>query len=143
MWSSTPLIFFLLGGRCLAQSATVIGLNSVTVVSGIDPSDVAAIPEPDVLGPPVGVADEIQTITFDAASVTSSVLALVTAATDAQTEIVSGAAATSIASTYGRKKRAFVGDSTGLQRRDAKYPVDTKSYVSLSLAQIPTKQLQN
>jgi hypothetical protein len=117
------------GVTSLAQSTTVVADSGATIVSGIDPSDVAAIPDSEFLGPPVGVADTVQNITYDAAVVTSSVLALVTAATDAQTTVTANAAETS---TPGALKRSFIGSNTNIYRRDTKYPIDTKSFVSIS-----------
>lgn len=113
------------GAVALAQSSTRIADGSATIVSGIDPSDIAAIPDPDLIGPPIGIADDVPCVSYDAAAVTSSVLALVTAATDAQTSIISsGAPSTTVA-----VKRSFVGGNTNLHRRDSKYPIDTKSFV--------------
>lgn len=126
MRSFIPLVALLLGSRSFAQSTVVI--DNATIVSGIDPSDIAAIPEPEDLGPPIGVADVVPTITFDAASVTASILALVTAATDVQTSILDSPATTSVAA-QDRRKRTFVGGNTNLGRRDTKYPIDTSSYV--------------
>ena len=111
----------------LAQSSTVVADGGATIVSGIDPSDVAAIVDPELLGPPVGVVDSVPTVSYDAAAVTSSVLALVTAATDAQTTVVASPAE---ASSKGAAKRAYVGGNTNIHRRDTKYPIDTKSFVS-------------
>jgi len=116
-------------GAC--QSSTVITQAgaTATIVSGIDPSDIAAIPEPEELGPPVGVPDAVG-LDYDAAAVTASVLAVVVAATDAQTAVVA-AATSSPASDVSR--RSYVGSNTNLQRRDRSYPIDTSSYVSIAL----------
>jgi len=115
-------------GAC--QSSTVITQAgaTATIVSGIDPSDIAAIPEPEELGPPVGVPDAVG-LDYDAAAVTASVLAVVVAATDAQTAVVA-AATSSPASDVS--KRSYVGSNTNLQRRDRSYPIDTSSYVSIA-----------
>ena len=117
-----------------AQSTTVVANGDATIVSGIDPSDVAAIPEPDLLGPPVGVVDSVPTMTYDAAAVTSSVLALVTANTDAQTTVIASPVETDASSTPAAVKRSFVGGNTNIYRRDTKYPIDTKSFVCGSLS---------
>jgi hypothetical protein len=127
---AAALVALSYGVTCLAQSSTVISDGGATIVSGIDPSDVAAIPDPELLGPPVGVGDTVQTITYDAAAVTSSVLALVTAAVDGQTTVIANAAETSIPDAA---KRSFVGSNANIYRRDTRYPIDTKSFVSIAL----------
>jgi hypothetical protein len=58
------------------------------------------------------------------------VLALVTAAADAQTTVIADAAETS---TPDAVKRSFVGSNTNIYRRDTNYPIDTKSFVSIPL----------
>lgn len=131
-FQAATLVAFLASGRLsLCQSSAVVTAGGVTttIVNGIDASDIAAIPEPEVLGPPVGVAD-VATIEYDAAAATASVLAIVTAATDAQTAIVAAPTASSI-SESSKFKRAYVGSNTNLQRRDTAYPIDTSKYVSL------------
>jgi hypothetical protein len=113
-------------GAC--QSSTVIteAGATATILSGIDPADIAAIPEPEELGPPVGIPDAVN-LDYDAAAVTASVLAVVVAATDAQTAVVAAATATSTP----LSKRSYVGSNTNLQRRDRSYPIDTSTYVSI------------
>ena len=125
----TTLVALGYGVFSLAQSSTVLADGAATIASGIDPSDVAAIPDPEILGPPIGLADSVPTVTFDAAAVTSSVLALVTANTDAQTTIIASPAETDDSSTPAAVKRSFVGGNTNIHRRDTKYPIDTKSFV--------------
>jgi hypothetical protein len=110
---------------------TVIADGSATIISGIDPSDVAAIPDPELLGPPVGIADSVQTISYDAAAETSSVLALVTAATDPQTTVIASPAQTDSPSNLAADKRSYIGSNTNIHRRDTKYPIDTKPFVSI------------
>ena len=124
-------------GAC--QSSTVIteAGAAATIVSGIDPSDIAAIPEPAELGPPVGVSDAVG-LDYDAAAVTASVLADVVAATDAQTAVVPAATSLSAADV---SKRSYVGSNTNLQRRDRSYPIDTSSYVSIAFHIIETSSL--
>ncbi|KAI4757855.1 hypothetical protein E4T51_09096 [Aureobasidium sp. EXF-12344] len=123
----TTLVALGYGVLSLAQSSTVLADGAATIASGIDPSDVAAIPDPEILGPPIGLADSVPTVTFDAAAVTSSVLALVTANTDAQTTVIASPAETDGSSTSAAVKRSFVGGNTNIHRRDIKYPIDTKS----------------
>jgi hypothetical protein len=137
MRSLIPLVALLLGSRSLAQSIVVI--DNATIVSGIDPSDIAAIPKLEDLGPPIGVTDVVPTITFDAASLTASILALVTAATDVQTSILDSPAATSVLA-QDRRKRAFVGGNTNLGRKDTKYPSDKSSYVRPPRVQSAARQ---
>ncbi|KAI4732541.1 hypothetical protein E4T50_16889 [Aureobasidium sp. EXF-12298] len=112
----------------VCQSSTVITQAgaTATILSGIDPSDIAAIPEPEDLGPPIGVPDSVG-LDYDAAAVTNSVLALVVAATDAQTAVVP-AATTGSTPVSDTSKRSYVGGNTNLQRRDHSYPIDTSSY---------------
>lgn len=55
---------------------------TATIFSGIDPADIAAIPEPEKLGPPVGLPNAVG-LNYDAAVVTASMLTVVVAATDA------------------------------------------------------------
>ncbi|THY54754.1 hypothetical protein D6C99_03393 [Aureobasidium pullulans] len=118
-----------LGGLSLAQTVILDdGGDTLALLSNINPSDVAAILDPEVLGPPIGVGNAA-TIDFDAAEATSSVLALVATATDAQTDIITSTADSSAATQTVFAKRNPVGGSTGnVQRRDLNYPVDTSSY---------------
>jgi len=116
-------------GACQSATVSTQAGATATIFSGIDPSDIAAIPEPEELGPPVGVPDAVG-LDYDAAAVTASVLAVVVAATDAQTAVVA-AATSSPASDVS--KRSYVGSNTHLQRRDRSYPIDTSSYVSIAL----------
>ncbi|KAI5236684.1 hypothetical protein E4T43_08467 [Aureobasidium subglaciale] len=117
--------------RCLGLAQTVVlddGGDTLALLSNIDPSDIAAIPEPEILGPPTGVFDEAN-INFDAAQVTNSVLALVATATDAQTDIITSTADSSAATqTVFAKRSPFGGVTSDIQRRDLTYPVDTSSY---------------
>lgn len=126
---TTALLALGYGATSFAQSTTVVADGGATIVSGIDPSDVAAIPEPELLGPPIGVIDSVPTVAYDAAAVTSSVLALVTANTDAQTTVIASPAETDVSSTPAAVKRFFVGGNTNIHRRDTMYPIDTKSFV--------------
>ncbi|KAI4726029.1 hypothetical protein E4T49_06200 [Aureobasidium sp. EXF-10728] len=114
------------GSLSVCQLSTVITQlgTTATILSGIDPSDIAAIPEPEELGPPVGISDAAA-LDYDAAAVTASVLAVVVAATDAQTAVVAAATSTSVSDV---SKRSYVGSNTNLQRRDRSYPIDTSSY---------------
>lgn len=123
-----------LGGLSLAQTVILDdGGDTLALLSNINPSDVAAILDPEVLGPPIGVGNAA-TIDFDAAEATSSVLALVATATDAQTDIITSTADSSAATQTVFAKRNPVGGSTGnVQRRDLNYPVDTSSYVSVQV----------
>ncbi|KAG9693863.1 hypothetical protein KCU95_g6185, partial [Aureobasidium melanogenum] len=111
-------------GACQSSIVITQAGATATIVSGIDLSDIAAIPEPEELGPPVGVPDAVG-LDYDAAAVTSSVLALVSAATDAQTAVVAAATSTPTSDVL---KRLYVGSNTNLQRRDRSYPIDTSSY---------------
>ncbi|KAI4727540.1 hypothetical protein E4T49_04715 [Aureobasidium sp. EXF-10728] len=125
------LAFAALALRGLGLAQTVVlddGGNTSALLSNIDPADIAAIQDPDVLGPPIGVPDTA-TINFDEASATSSVLALVATATDAQTDIITSTADASAATQTVFAKRSPVGGSTSnVHRRDLSYPVDTSSY---------------
>lgn len=120
-------------GACQSSIVITQAGATATIVSGIDLSDIAAIPEPEELGPPVGVPDAVG-LDYDAAAVTSSVLALVSAATDAQTAVVAAATSTPTSDVL---KRLYVGSNTNLQRRDRSYPIDTSSYVSVALGCYP------
>jgi hypothetical protein len=134
------------GGMSFAQS-TVIASSAVevdgqttTLLSNIDPSDIASLPEPEVLGPPIGVFDSVPSATYNAAEATASVLALVAAATDAQTAVIAPVSSAIVASktpvaveteTAAARKRSYVGGLSGnVQRRDTSYPIDTSKYVS-------------
>ncbi|KAG9672405.1 hypothetical protein KCU99_g6933, partial [Aureobasidium melanogenum] len=145
MKSGLALAALAFSGMSLAQSTTAVATSAVnidgqttTLVSNIDPSDIAALPEPEVLGPPIGVYESVSSATYNAAAATESVLALVVAATDAQTAVITPES-TAIAATKtpvpvstesaAARKRSYVGGLTGnLQRRDLSYPVDTSSY---------------
>lgn len=147
MKSGLALAALAFGGMSLAQSTTAVATSAVdidgqttTLVSNIDPSDIAAIPEPEVLGPPIGVYESVSSATYNEAQATASVLALVVEATDAQTAVITPES-TAIAATKtpvpvsseaaAARKRSYVGGLTGnLQRRDLSYPIDTSSYVS-------------
>lgn len=131
---TTALLALGYGASSFAQSTTVVADGGSTIVSGIDPSDVAAIPEPELLGPPIGLIDPVPTVTYDAAAVTSSVLALVTANTDARTAVIASPAESDVSSTPAAVKRSFVGGNTNIYRRDTKYPIDTKSFVRYILS---------
>jgi hypothetical protein len=136
------------GGMSFAQS-TVIASSAVevdgqttTLLSNIDPSDIASLPEPEVLGPPIGVVDSVPSATYNAAEATASVLALVAAATDAQTAVIAPVSSAIAASktpvaveteTASARKRSYVGGLSGnVQRRDTSYPIDTSKYVRTS-----------
>lgn len=152
MKSGLALAALAFSGMSLAQSTTAVATSAVnidgqttTLVSNIDPSDIAALPEPEVLGPPIGVYESVSSATYNAAAATESVLALVVAATDAQTAVITPES-TAIAATKtpvpvstesaAARKRSYVGGLTGnLQRRDLSYPVDTSSYVGHFLEQ--------
>ncbi|KAH0367728.1 hypothetical protein KCU65_g4462, partial [Aureobasidium melanogenum] len=148
MKSGLALAALAFGGMSYAQSTTVVATSAVdidgqttTLVSNIDPSDIAALPEPAVLGPPVGVYEVVTSATFNAAAATASILAAVVEATDAQTAVIVPES-TAIAASKTRvpvstesaaaRKRSYVGGLTGnLQRRDSpimSYPVDTSEY---------------
>lgn len=120
-------VFVAIGFRAVSftQSTTIVA----TIVSGIDPSDIAAIPEPDLLGPLIGVVSPVASVTYDAAAVTSSVLALIIANTDAQTTVIASPAEPDTSSTPTALKKSFNGGNTNIHRRDTKYPIDTKSFV--------------
>jgi membrane-associated protease RseP (regulator of RpoE activity) len=115
-------------GVCQLSTVITQAGTTATILSGIDPSDIAAIPEPEELGPPVGVPDAVG-LDYDAAAVTASVLAVVVAATDAQTAVVAAATSTPVSDV---SKRSYIGSNTNLQRRDRSYPIDTSSYVSIA-----------
>jgi hypothetical protein len=55
---------------------------TASIFSGIDPADIAAIPKPKELGPPVGIPNAVG-LNYDAAVVTASMLTVVVAATNA------------------------------------------------------------
>ncbi|THX78642.1 hypothetical protein D6D04_05634 [Aureobasidium pullulans] len=120
------------GGMGLAQSSSAVEVDgaTTTLVSNIDPSDIAALPEPEVLGPPIGVVDSVPSATYDPAEATASVLALVEAATDAQTAVIAAVStAISASETPVANKRSYVGGLSGnVQRRDLSYPIDTSKY---------------
>lgn len=132
MRTGLALAALALGGLSFAQATAVVedgNGETTTLLNNIDPSDIAAIPEPEVLGPPIGVVKSVPSISYNAAEETASVLALVTAATDAQTAVLD-AATSSVASETAVSKRSYLGGSTGkLQRRDMKYPIDTSNFV--------------
>ncbi|KAI4717850.1 hypothetical protein E4T48_05939 [Aureobasidium sp. EXF-10727] len=122
----------------LATSAVEIDGQTTTLLGNIDPSDIAAIPEPAVLGPPIGVVESVPSATYNAAEATASLLAAVVAATDAQTAVIA-AESTAIAASKSlvpvssavaaARKRSYVGGLSGnLHRRDLSYPVDTSKY---------------
>lgn len=125
------------GGMGLAQSSSAVEVDgaTTTLVSNVDPSDIAALPEPEVLGPPIGVVDSVPSATYDPAEATASVLALVEAATDAQTAVVAAVStAISASETPVANKRSYVGGLSGnVQRRDLSYPIDTSKYVCIIL----------
>jgi hypothetical protein len=100
------------GSLSVCQSTTVITQagTTATILSGIDPSDIAAILEPEELGPPVGGPDAVG-LDYDAAAVTASVLAVVVAATDAQMAVVAAATSTPVSNV---SKRSYVGSNTKL-----------------------------
>ncbi|KAK6003345.1 hypothetical protein QM012_001190 [Aureobasidium pullulans] len=145
MKSGLALAALAFSGMSLAQSTTAIATSAVdidgqttTLVSNIDPSDIAALPEPEVLGPPVGVYESVSSATYNEAQATASVLALVVEATDAQTAVITPES-TAIAATKtpipvssesaAARKRSYVGGLTGnVQRRDLSYPIDTSNY---------------
>lgn len=145
MKSGFALAALAFGGMSFAQSSVIatsaveIDGQTTTLVSNIDPSDIASLPEPEILGPPIGVVDSVPSATYNAAEATASVLALVVAATDAQTAVIA-AESTAIAAsktpvpveteTPAARKRSYVGGLSGnLQRRDTSYPIDTSRYV--------------
>lgn len=147
MKSGLALAALAFGGMSYAQSTTVVATSAVdidgqttTLVSNIDPSDIAALPEPAVLGPPVGVYEVVTSATYNAAAATASILALVVEATDAQTAVIAPESTAIAASKTpvpvsseapAARKRSYVGGLTGnLQRRGMSYPVDTSNYVS-------------
>ena len=125
------------GGMSFAQSSAAVssavvddGSGTTTLVSNIDPSDIASLPEPEVLGPPIGDAAVVTTASYNSAQETASVLALVTAATDAQTGVLAVATSSAVSSEAAVSKRSFVGGSSGnVKRRDLSYPIDTSKYV--------------
>ncbi|CAD0110953.1 unnamed protein product [Aureobasidium uvarum] len=118
-----------LRGLSLAQTVVLDdGGDTSALLSNIDPADIAAIQDPEILGSPISVPDAA-TIDFDEALATRSVLALVATATDAQTNIITSTADASAAIQTVFAKRNSVGGSTGkVHRRDLSYPVDTSSY---------------
>ncbi|KAG9692082.1 hypothetical protein KCU95_g7325, partial [Aureobasidium melanogenum] len=145
MKSGLALAALAFGGMSYAQSTTVVATSAVdidgqttTLVSNIDPSDIAALPEPAVLGPPVGVYEVVTSATYNAAAATASILALVVEATDAQTAVIAPESTAIAASKTpvpvsseapAARKRSCVGGLTGnLQRRGMSYPVDTSNY---------------
>jgi hypothetical protein len=150
MKSGFALAALAFGGMTFAQSSVIASAVEVdgqttTLVSNIDPSDIASLPEPEILGPPIGVVDSVPSATYNAAEATAAVLALVVAATDAQTAVIV-AESTAIAAsktpvpvesdTAAARKRSYVGGLSGnVQRRDVSYPIDTSKYVSINLDQ--------
>ncbi|CAD0101055.1 unnamed protein product [Aureobasidium mustum] len=95
MKSGFALAALAFGGMSFAQSTTAVATSAVevdgqttTLVSNIDPSDIAALPEPAVLGPPIGVFETVSSASYNAAEATASALALVVEATDAQTAVI-------------------------------------------------------
>ncbi|KAI4850606.1 hypothetical protein E4T44_02643, partial [Aureobasidium sp. EXF-8845] len=87
---------------------------------------------------PIGVVDSVPSATYNAAEATASVLALVAAATDAQTAVIAPVSSAIAASktpvaveteTAAARKRSYVGGLSGnVQRRDTSYPIDTSKY---------------
>jgi hypothetical protein len=151
MKSGFALAALAFGGMSFAQS-TVVASSAVevdgqttTLISNIDPSDIASLPEPEILGPPIGVVDSVPSATYNAAEATASVLALVVAATDAQTAVIAAVSSAIAASeipvavateSAAAHKRSYVGGLSGnVQRRDVSYPIDTSKYVSIVLDQ--------
>ena len=151
MKSGFALAALAFGGMTFAQSSVIatsaveVDGQTTTLVSNIDPSDIASLPEPAVLGPPIGVVDSVPSATYNAAEATASALALVEAATDAQTAVIApestAVAATKTTvpletETAAARKRSYIGGLSGnVQRRDTSYPVDTSKYVSFVLHQ--------
>ncbi|KAI5242705.1 hypothetical protein E4T43_04626 [Aureobasidium subglaciale] len=136
MKSGFALAALAFGGMSLGQTSSAVEVDgaTTTLVSNIDPSDIAALPEPSVLGPPVGVVDAVSSATYDAAEATAAVLALVEAATDAQTAVII-AETSAIAPTKTPvadatiEKRSYIGGLSGnVQRRDTSYPIDTSKF---------------
>ncbi|KAL1306239.1 hypothetical protein AAFC00_004329 [Neodothiora populina] len=122
----------------------VFAQNATAVEGNINPADIENLPEPTILGPPIGDVQEIETITYDAASVTASVISQATTATPVATDVsltvdLSSAVATETnTSTPAIEKRSvIIGDDASdgpaqrssimINRRSLSYPIDTSN----------------